>query len=105
MIYQQNNLCIKILFENLQKRTISGIYRPQAYIDGLTKYCTTCKFDILNKEIKQGEKVVLDTLLEAPKGFGHHLKEGTLLTIREGLEIIGKAIILEIEGYSKQPPG
>lgn len=99
MIYRKNNLLVKILFENLRKRPVIGIYRPQAYIVGATKYCTTCKFDLFKKEIKQGEKVVFDTILEAPKGFGHHLKEGTLLTIKEGLDVVGKAIVLDIIGY------
>src|ERR1039457_2136005 len=99
MIYRKNNLLITIFFENLRKHPVGGIYRPQAYFDGSTKYCTTCKFDLFKREIKHGEKIVFDTILEAPKGFGHHLKEGTLLTIREGLDIVGKAIVLEIIGY------
>lgn len=99
MIYSKNNLIVKIFFENLRKRPVYGVFRPQAYIDGATKYCTTCRFNLLKKEIKQGDKIVFDTILEAPKGFEHHLKEGTLLTIREGLDLVGKAIVLEIIGY------
>jgi hypothetical protein len=102
MIYHKNNLVIKILFENLRKQPVFGISRPQAYIGNTTKYCTVCKFDILRKEIKQGEKAVFDTILEAPKGFGEQLKEGTLLTIKDGLDIIGKAIVLDIIGYNEE---
>jgi len=102
MIYRQNNLVVKILFENLRKSPITGVYRPQAYIDGSTKYCTVCKFDVFKKEIKQGDKIVFETILEAPKGFGHRLKEGALLTIREGLDVVGKAIVLDIIGYQKE---
>lgn len=104
MIYHKNNLLVKILFENLSKQPVRGIYRPQAYIDGSTKYCTTCKFDLLKTEVKQGEKSVFDTIIESPGGFGHHLREGTLITIREGLDIVGKAIVLEIKGYAGELP-
>jgi hypothetical protein len=42
---------------------------------------------------------VITAVLFAPHGFGEHLKEGCLITLRNGLTIEAKAIVLEIVGY------
>lgn len=39
----------------------------------------------------------LKAVLFAPHGFGEHLKQGSLLTLQNGLTIEAKAIVLEIE--------
>ena len=99
MIYKNNLLVIRILFENLTKKPIFGVFRPQAYMQETGKYCSNLRFNVLNREIKKGEKVVFETILEAPVGFGEHLREGAMLIIKEGLDEAGKAIVLEILGY------
>ena len=63
------------------------------------KYCSNLRFNIFKKEIKPNEKAVFETILESPVGFGEHLREGALLTIKEGLNVVGKAIVLEVFGY------
>ena len=62
-------------------------------------YCSTIRFNIFEKEFKKGERVVFETILEAPVGFGEHLREGALLIIKEGRDEVGRAIVLEILGY------
>ncbi len=42
---------------------------------------------------------MLNAVLFAPHGFGQHLKQGSLLTLRNGLDIEAKAVVLEIVGY------
>lgn len=99
MIYQNKLLVIRILFESSRKRPIYGALRPQVYMQETGNYCSNLRFNIFKKEIKQGQKVVFETILESPVGFGEHLREGTLLIIKEGLDTIGKAILLEVIGY------
>lgn len=99
MIYENKLLVVRILFENFRKRPVSGAFRPQAYLDETGNYSSNLRFNIFNKEIKQGEKVVFETILESPVGFGENLREGALFTIKEGLDIVGKAILLEVVGY------
>lgn len=96
MIYHQKYLTIKILFESLREQTIRGFYRPHAYIDGKTKYGTECQIDIIKEDIKKGDQIVLTAVLLAPVGFGEHLKEGSLLTLKNGVYVEGKAIVLAI---------
>jgi hypothetical protein len=43
--------------------------------------------------------MVLNALLFAPHGFGEHLKQGSLLTLRNGITTEAKALVLEIIGY------
>ncbi len=99
MIYSKNLLVIRILFENLKKKPIFGVFRPAAYMKETGQYCSNMRINVLNKEIKPGEKVVFETIMEAPVGFGEHLREGSLLILKEGLDDAGKAIVLEILGY------
>ncbi len=73
-----------------------GIYRPQAYVSGVKNYCTECQIELYKKPIEPGESLVLNAVLFAPHGFGEHLKEGSLLTLRNGLDIEAKAVVLEI---------
>ena len=76
-----------------------GIYRPQAYVKGAKGYSTECQIELYKKSIEQGESVVLNAVLFAPHGFGVHLKQGSLVTLRNGLDIEAKAVVLEIIGY------
>ena len=99
MIYQNKPLLIRILYENTHKNSVFGIYRPQAYIKEAGNYCTVCRIDILKQEIKQGKNIVINAILEAPVGFGEHLTEGTLLSLRSGLDEEGRAIVLEVINY------
>ena len=96
MIHHQKYLRIKILLESLGQNPIRGIFRPDAYIDGATGYCTECQIDNIPVEIKTGDKAVLDAVLRSPVGFGEHLREGVMLNLRNGVELVGKAIVLEI---------
>ncbi len=104
MIYNRNLLIIRILFECFRKKPIFGIYRPQAYILEAGSYCTNMRIEEFKKEINAGEAVVITAVLESPVGYGKHLKPGVLLRIRDGLDDVGKAIILEIIGYEKEKP-
>ncbi|MEW6468035.1 MAG: hypothetical protein AB1458_03880 [Bacteroidota bacterium] len=99
MIYYKNLLAVKILFENTSKRGIYGIWRPSVYLKESGNYCTTLRADIVKKEIEPGDDVVMNAILEAPKGFGEHLKEGAVLSVRNGLDEVGRALVLEIIGY------
>jgi len=96
MIYHQKYLSIKILFESFADKPIRAMFRPQAYIHG-KKYCTECQMDNIKEVINPGGKVVLDVLLLAPVGYGHNLVEGALLDLKDGIRLVGKAIVLEIK--------
>jgi translation elongation factor EF-Tu-like GTPase len=101
MIYNKNLLIVRVLFECLRKKPVFGIYRPQAYIREAGSYSTTFRIEEFKKEIVAGEAVVITAVLESPVGYGKCLKPGVLLRIRDGLDDVGKAIILEIIGYEK----
>lgn len=96
MIYHQKYLLLKVLLENVGKYSLSGIYRPQAYLTGAGRYCTECQIELIKKPLEPGENIVVKAVLLAPHGFGVHLKEGSLLTLRNGLDIEAKALVLEI---------
>ena len=102
MIYHKNLLVIRILFENVSKRKIFGMYRPSAYMKESSNYCTTCRMDIVNNEIEPGGHVVTTAILEAPVGFGKFLNPGSVLSIRNGLDEEGRALIVEILGYADE---
>ncbi len=76
-----------------------GIYRPQAYVKGAKGYSTECQIELYKKPIEQGESAVVNAVFFAPHGFGVHLKQGSLVTLRNGLDIEAKALVLEIIGY------
>ncbi len=76
-----------------------GIYRPLAYVKGAKSYSTECQIELYKKPIEPGESVVLSAVLFAPHGFGEHLKQGSLVTLRNGTDIEAKALVLEIIGY------
>ena len=99
MIYYKKYLVIKLLLENLSKYELMGIYRPQAYVQGAKGYSTECQIELYKKPIEQGQSAVINAVFFAPHGFGEHLKEGSLVTLRNGMDIECKAIVLEIIGY------
>lgn len=99
MIYSKNLLVIKILFENTSKKNIFGIWRPCVYLKETGNYFTTMRIDITKNPIEPGDDVVLTAILEAPVGFGEHLQVSSVLSVRNGLEEIGRAMVLEIIGY------
>ena len=103
MIYQNKPLIIRILFENLAKHPVKGISRPQAYIKESGNYSSILRFNLLGKEVRHKQQEVFETILESPAGFGAYLKEGALLTIKNGLDTIGKGIVVEIIGYLDAP--
>ena len=103
MIYSKPLLQIRILFESIRRKPIFGIYRPQAYINGSKKYCSNIRLDQFKKEIVFGEHIVMKAVLEAPVGYGKNLSPGVLLVIKDGLDPVGKAVVLEINGYEDQP--
>ena len=78
-----------------------GIYRPQATCKGAKGYSTECQIELYKKPIEQGETAVLNAVLFAPHGFGENLIAGSLLTLRNGLDIEAKAVVLEIIGYKQ----
>ncbi len=96
MIYTNPLLPLIILFESSRQKPIFGIYRPQAYIKEVKRYSSVIRFELFKKEIACGDQAVITAVLEAPVGFGKHLKPGVLLTIKDGLDEVGKAIVLEI---------
>ena len=100
MIYYKKYLKVKILIENVTKYELMGIYRPQAYVKGAKSYGTECQIEFYKKPLEQNESRVTNAVLFAPHGFGEHLKQGSLLTLRNGLDIEDKAVVLEILGYS-----
>ena len=99
MIYHKKYLIVKLLIENLSKYELMGIYRPQAYVKGAKGYSTECQIELYKKPIEQGQNAVVNAVLFAPHGFGEHLKQGSLVTLRNGLDIEAKAVVLEILGY------
>lgn len=101
MIYLKKYLIVKLLIENLSKYELMGIYRPQATCKGAKGYSTECQIELYKKPIEPRESTVLNAVLYAPHGFGEHLIQGSLLTLRNGLDIEAKAVVLEIIGYKK----
>ena len=99
MIYLKKYLRVKLLLENVCKYELMGVYRPQAYIKGAKNYCTECQIELFKKPLEQGESRVINAVLYAPHGYGEFLQQGSLLTLRNGLDIEAKAIVLEITGY------
>ena len=99
MIYLKKYLKVKLLIENVSSYELMGIYRPQAYVQGAGKYSTECQLELYKKPIEPGESEVVTGLFFAPHGFGEHLKPGSLVTLRNGLDTEAKAMILEIIGY------
>jgi len=99
MIYHKKYLQVKLLVENVCKYELMGVYRPQAYLQGASRYCSECQINLFKRPIEPGQSVVLDALLLAPHGYGDKLITGSLLTLRNGLDIEAKAMVLEIVGY------
>ncbi len=99
MIYHQKYLIVKLLIENVSRYELMGIYRPQAYVKGAKGYSSECQIELYKKPIEPGKSEVLNALLVSPVGFGEHLKQGSLLTLRNGLDIEAKAVVLKIIGY------
>ncbi len=99
MIYHKKYLKVKLLIENLAKYELMGVYRPQAYLQGAGKYCTECQVELFKKPIEPEKSEVITAVLYAPHGYGEHLVTGSLLTLRNGLDIEAKAVVLEIIGY------
>jgi len=102
MVYQNKLLVIRILFESFRKKPIYGVFRPQAYMEETGNYSSNLRFNVFEKEMKQNQKVVFETILESPVGFGEYLREGSLFIIKEGLDVVGKAILLEVIGYYQE---
>lgn len=100
MIYHKKYLILKLLVENLSKYELMGIYRPQAYVQGAKGYSSECQIELYKKPIEPGKTEVLKAVLLNPVGFGEHLKQGSLLTLRNGIDIEAKAVVLEIIGYA-----
>lgn len=96
MIYHKKYLPVKLLVENISKYELMGIYRPQAYIKGMKKYCTECQINLFKSPIEPAQTAIVNAVLFAPHGFGEHLKQGTLLHLQNGLTIEAKAIVLDI---------
>ena len=96
MVYFKKYLKVKLLIENMCKYELMGIYRPQAYVTGVKNYCTECQIELYKKPIEPGESLVMNAVLFAPHGFGEHLQQGSLLTLRNGLDVEAKANVLEI---------
>lgn len=96
MIYHKKYLPLKLLIENVCTYELKGIYRPQAYIKEVKNYCTECQIEMYKKTLFPGDSIVLTAALFAPHGFGEHLKQGSLLTLQNGLEVEAKAVVLEI---------
>jgi hypothetical protein len=101
LIYSQPLLILTVLFENFRRKPVYGVYRPQAYIPESGSYCSNIRFDQFKQEINFGDQIVIQAVLEAPVGYGKYLKAGTLLHIKDGLDLVGKAIVLEIVGYDE----
>ena len=80
----------------MRVQPVRGIFRSHAYIDGVSKYCCELQMDTIPMDIIQGGQEMLDATLVNPVGFGHNLREGVMLTLRDGVSLVGKAIILKI---------
>lgn len=96
MVYLKKYLLVKLLLENVCKQNLTGIYRPQAYVAGGKSYCTECQIDLFKTVIEPGKSVVVKAVLYAPHGYGEHLKVGVLVTLKNGLDIEAKGLVLEI---------
>ena|SRR6218665_1139245 len=96
MIYTKKYLKVKLLVENVCNYELKGIYRPQAYAQGAKGYSTECQMELYKNPIEPGKSEVLNAVLYAPLGFGEHLNQGSLLTLRNGLDVEAKAMVLEI---------
>lgn len=90
-----------MLIENVSNYELMGIYRSQATVKGAKSYSTECQIELYKKPIEQGETAVLNAVFYAPHGYGEHLKQGSLVTLRNGLDIEAKAVVLEIIGYKQ----
>jgi hypothetical protein len=101
MIYHKKYLIVKLLLENLSPYELKGIYRPQASVQGAGTYSTECQIELFKKPIEPKETAVLNAVFYAPHGFGTHLQQGSLVTLRNGLDIEAKAVVLEIIGYRR----
>lgn len=99
MIYHKKYLKVKLLIENVCNYELMGIYRPQAYLQGAGKYCTECQINLFKKPIEPGKTEILIAVLYAPHGYGEHLVTGSLLTLRNGIDVEAKATVLEVVGY------
>lgn len=99
MIYFKKYLKVKLLIENVSNYELMGIYRPHAYIKESKSYNTECQIEFHKAPLERGEARVINAVLFAPHGFGEHLKQGSLLTLRNGFTIEAKATVLEIVGY------
>ncbi|MCW3084571.1 MAG: hypothetical protein JWP12_1937 [Bacteroidetes bacterium] len=99
MIYSKKYLVVKLLIENVSKYELMGIYRPQAYVQGAKGYSSECQVELYKKPIEPGKSEVLNAVLVNPLGFGDNLKEGSLMTLKNGLDTEAKAMVLEIIGY------
>jgi hypothetical protein len=99
MIYHKKYLIVKLLIENVSKYELMGVYRPLAYVKGAKGYASECQIDLFKKPIAPGTTEVLNAVFLSPVGFGEHLKQGSLVTLRNGLDIEAKAVVLEIVGY------
>jgi len=99
MVYHKKYLQVKLLVENVCSYELMGVYRPQAYLKATKGYSTECQINLFKKPIEPGQNLVLDALLLAPHGFGEHLIARSLLTLRNGLDVEAKAVVLEIVGY------
>jgi hypothetical protein len=95
-IYTKPLLEVSILFVSFRRKPIQGVFRPQAYIREVKRYCSNIRLDQFKRDILYGDQLVMPAVIESPLGFGKHLKTGVLLTIKDGLEEVGKAIVLEI---------
>jgi hypothetical protein len=99
MIYHKKYLVVKLLIENVSNYELMGIYRPQVYCQGAKGYSSECQIELYKKPIEPGKSEVLKAVIVNPVGFGDHLKQGSLLTLRNGIDIEAKAVVLEIIGY------
>ncbi len=99
MIYHKKYLQVKLLLENVSKYELMGIYRPQAYLQGAGKYCTECQINLFKKPIEPNKSEIINAVLFSPQGYGDKLITGSLLTLRNGVDIEAKAVVLEIIGY------
>lgn len=96
MIYSKKYLPVKLLIENVCDHALKGIYRPQAYVQGAKGYCTECQIELMKTPLEPGKSEVIKAVLLSPIGFGDHLQEGALMTLKNGLDTEAKAVVLEI---------
>lgn len=101
MLYSNNNLVLTLLIENTSKKNLFGIFRPSAYMKESGNYFSALKIDLFKKPIEPGDDCVVTGILEAPVGYGNHIKEGTLMILKNGYDEVARAVILEINGFLK----